>query len=180
MLSYLGQWKRCLSPRTRRWRTPARQRGWGTWTQLRCPASSVGLPPAQCRAPWKLHRHTNDETMTSSAMCSPHHFIVELFLPEAIHLVFLFQMIKEVKFDIIHLHRTCSGIYDEWCVDNGWTSRLSHHNVDKNYNLLLFTSSAFHQLPQLSTCIHWKLLLVYCLNSSNPACALAINGASSH
>lgn len=57
---YLGRWKRCLSPRTQRWHTPARQQGWGTWIQLRCPASSAGPPPAQCRAPWKLRKHTRD------------------------------------------------------------------------------------------------------------------------
>lgn len=59
--SYLELWKQCLFPRIQRWRTPARQQGWGTWKQLRCPSMSAGPTPAQCRAPWKLRKQIVSE-----------------------------------------------------------------------------------------------------------------------
>lgn len=53
-MSYLGRWRRCLSPRTPRWRTPGPLRGWGTWTRRHFPAWSAGQPHGLCRAPWTL------------------------------------------------------------------------------------------------------------------------------
>lgn len=74
MCSYLGRWRRCLSPRTRRWHIPAQQLGWGTWTQLRCPASSADPPPARCRAPWKLHQHTQNVETAEICFKRENHF----------------------------------------------------------------------------------------------------------
>jgi len=54
LMSYQGWWTRCLSPRTPRWRTPGRLRGWGTWTRQHYPAWSAGRQHGLCRAPWIL------------------------------------------------------------------------------------------------------------------------------
>lgn len=57
-MSYLGRLRRCLSPRTPRWRTPGRLGGWGTWTRRHYPAWSAGRPRGLCRAPWTLRVDT--------------------------------------------------------------------------------------------------------------------------
>lgn len=54
IMSYQGRWKRCLSPRTPRWRTPEQLKGWGTWIRQHYPAWSAGQPHGLYRAPWKL------------------------------------------------------------------------------------------------------------------------------
>lgn len=53
-MSYLGWWRPCPSPRTPHWRTPAQQRGWGTWRRPRCPAWTFGPPREPCKVPWTL------------------------------------------------------------------------------------------------------------------------------
>lgn len=53
-MSYLGRWRQCPSPMTPHWRTPAQQRGWGTWRRPRCPAWTFGPPREPCKVPWTL------------------------------------------------------------------------------------------------------------------------------
>ncbi len=53
-MSYLERWRQCPSPRTPHWRTPAQQRGWGTWRRPRCPAWTFGPPRELCKVPWTL------------------------------------------------------------------------------------------------------------------------------